>query len=53
MPFHLETFNKQFQLPLFGAVGLSTLVIVGIAAWFLFLRPKKKPRSNANNHQSA
>ena len=34
--------TKQFQLPLFGAVGVTTLAVVGVAAWFLFLRPKKK-----------
>jgi len=35
-----DIINRQFELPLFGAVGLSTLAIVGVAAWFIFLRPK-------------
>ena len=34
--------QKQFNLPLFGAVGVGTIAIVGVIAWFLFLRPKKR-----------
>ena len=42
MPFHVDLTSKGATLPIIGAVSLTTLVIGGVAIWFLFLRRKTK-----------